>query len=496
MPLFRSRASKLIFIPLIIIIGLYLVLLIPLPDAGEFKPSTKKPFEWNKDALWDELEGKFAANREKGCEVLSPAIDNAFTELDSLLIRIGRKDQTPGAPVWDTLEYKLFDLASIVAVCPDQIMKFAAKSNLVRLAVKRNSQHWDMNDRDTRFRMYRLLYGGRMALEEVMLQAPKEKIPVLIRGSDEISWTPSGRYGDLRLHSGDILVSRGGAPVSALIARGNDFPGSFSHVALVYVDEDTGKIYTVESHIEIGAAVSTLEEYLADKKYRVMILRPRGDVPEFKANPMLPHEAALMAYTNVTTGHIPYDFEMNFSDPSRLFCSEVAYAYYKQYGVELWSGISTISSKGVADWLYSVGVRNFETHEPSDLEYDPQLTVVAELRNPEALYERHKDDAVLDVMLEDATKKNERLEYDWYLLPFARMLKLYSLVLNMFDKEGPIPEGMSPEAALRVSNFEKRFKQIKSRLDELSDEFKKKEGYTPPYWQLVKMAKTAKDEIK
>ena len=141
-------------------------------------------------------------------------------------------------------------------------------------------------------------------------------------------------------------------------------------------------------------------------------------------------------------------------------------------------------------------MRNFETHEPSDLEYDPQLTVVAELRNPEALYERHKDDAVLDVMLEDATKKNERLEYDWYLLPFARMLKLYSLVLNMFNKEGPIPEGMSPEAALRVSNFEKRFKQIKSRLDELSDEFKKKEGYTPPYWQLVKMAKTAKDEIK
>ena len=494
MPLFRSRTSKFIFIPLFILIGIYLVLLIPLPEQGEFKPSDKQPFIWDKDALWDALEVKFKESRDAGCEKLNPIIDSSFTEMDSLILRVSKRKLTPDNPVWDSLEYRLFDLASMVAACSDRIMEFAAKCNLIRLAVKKSSESWDMNDRDTRFRMYRLLYGGRMALEQVMLQAPKEKIPMTIRGTDEVSWTPSGRYEDLRLHSGDILVSRGGAPVSALIARGNDFPGNFSHVALVYVDDSTHKIYTVESHIEIGAAVSTIEEYLADKKYRVMILRPRANVPEFKANPMLPHQAALMAYTVVSTGNIPYDFEMDFNDPSRLFCSEVAYAYYKQYGINLWSGISTISSQGVADWLYSVGVRNFETHEPSDLEYDPQLTVVAELRNPEALYERHKDDAVLDVMLEDATEKGDRLEYKWYMLPFARVVKLYSLVLNMFDKDGPVPEGMSPEAALRVGDFEDKFGKLKSRLNDLAEDFRKKEGYTPPYWQLVKMAKTAKDE--
>ena len=33
------------------------------------------------------------------------------------------------------------------------------------------------------------------------------------------------------------MPSAGGAATSALIARGNDFPGNFSHIALVHVDE-------------------------------------------------------------------------------------------------------------------------------------------------------------------------------------------------------------------------------------------------------------------
>jgi hypothetical protein len=490
------RKSKFIWIPLLILVLIYAVLLIPFPDSDTLKPSDKKPFIWDKDALWDALEAKFKENRLKDCGELNPLIDTSFNEIDSIIVYVSSKQLSSSDPAWDTLEYKFFDIASMIGACTDRVMEFAAKSNLIRLAVKKNSLSWDMNDRDTRFRMYRLLYGGRMALEQVMLQAPKEKIPMMIRGTEEISWTPSGRYGNLRLHSGDILVSRGGAPVSALISRGSDFPGNFSHVALVYVDEKTHRIYTVESHIEFGVRVFTIEEYLADKKYRIMILRPNGSIPEFKANPMLPHEAAVLAYTDASGRHIAYDFEMNFNDPDKLFCSEVAYAYYKQYGIELWSGISTISAPGVAEWLFSVGVRNFETHEPSDLEYDPKLTVVAELRNPETLYERHKDDAILDVMLDDATEKGERLEYDWYMLPLARGAKLYSMILNMFEKEGPIPEGMSPEGALRISKLEEKFVKIKSRLNEFAEDFRKKEGYTPPYWQLVKMAKTAKDEIK
>ena len=88
----------------------------------------------------------------------------------------------------------------------------------------------------TRDRLYRLLYGGRAAVEEAMLQAPPGTLPAVVRGDDEPSSTPSAEILGVQVHSGDILVSRGGAPTSALIARGNDYPGNFSHVGLVHVD--------------------------------------------------------------------------------------------------------------------------------------------------------------------------------------------------------------------------------------------------------------------
>ena len=66
------------------------------------------------------------------------------------------------------------------------------------------------------------------------------------------SATPSAEILGVIVHSGDILISRGGAPTSALIARGNDYPGNFSHVALVHIDEKTNSISIIESHIERG----------------------------------------------------------------------------------------------------------------------------------------------------------------------------------------------------------------------------------------------------
>src|SRR5258706_7504171 len=123
-----------------------------------------------------------------------------------------------------------------------------------------------------------------MALEEVTLEAPSPfEIPESIRGVDVASQTPSGPVLGSSLHSGDILVSRGGAPTSALIARGNDYPGSFSHVALLHVDEKSGRASVIESHIERGVAIASVAEYLADKKLRVLVLRLRPDLPELDA---------------------------------------------------------------------------------------------------------------------------------------------------------------------------------------------------------------------
>ena len=285
-----------------------------------------------------------------------------------------------------------------------------------------------------------------------MTQAPAGSFPALLKGTDEPSATPAADVRNILLHSGDILVSRGGAPTSALIARGSDYPGNFSHIAFVYVDPATKKAKIVEAHIEIGVVASTVEQYLADKKLRVMLLRPRADLPQIKKDPMLPHKAAEYAYKRATEGHVAYDFPMDYKDHSKLFCSEVASEAYERFGVNLWAGISHISSPGLRRWLAAFGVKHFETQEPSDLEYDPQLRVVAEWREPATLKKDRIDNAVTEVMLEGA-EKGDNIDYQWYLLPLSRIVKGYSMLLNQFGKAGPIPEGMSATTALRTQDY-------------------------------------------
>ncbi len=97
-------------------------------------------------------------------------------------------------------------------------------------------------------------------------------------------------------------------------------------------------------------------------------------------------------------------------------------------------------------------MKHFETQEPSDLEYDPQLVVVAEWRDPVDLKQDHLDNAVLDAMLEGADQGVE-LTYPWYKLPAVRLAKGYSWVRVLLGGHGPIPEGMSSSSALSHDVF-------------------------------------------
>jgi hypothetical protein len=490
----REKKKKLplyIKVPLFIICILiitYLVLLFPEEAPPPPKISTKTPFTWNQDAVWAELEKKFNDAKALGCVTLKPKIDSSFKVLAHLLDTTTYRPLPYNAPEFTAIENGFFNLAPMIAACDVRLADFLELQNHIRRVIKKQSKRWDLGSDNVRDRLYRMLYGSRAAVEEVLLQFPKEKVPVVLRGVDEPSYTPMGTIGDLKVRSGDILISRGGAPTSALIARGNDYPGNFSHVALVYVEPDSNKVLIIESHIERGVAISTPDEYLKDTKLRIMVLRPRYDLKEMFEDPMLPHKAASYALYYINTGHVPYDFELNYNDSTKLFCSEVASYGYRNTGINLWMGLSHISSPGLASWLNALGVRHFQTQEPSDLEYDPQLSVVAEWRGPETLFKDHLDNAVIDVMLERAEKGDE-LGFKWYMLPFARALKLYSVILNQYGKVGPVPEGMSATTALRADEFTKRHDRMKEELVKKADEFKKTKGYSPPYWELLKMAR-------
>jgi hypothetical protein len=473
---------------------LYIILLFPESEQHvlDSTPTQQaRPFAWNQDAYWDSLERSYAKALRLGCDAVTPLIHAASSQWRERLDLLNLHLYQPQTNVFREIEQLAFGLGPWIAVCPDRLPEFVDLVARTRDAVKQQSIRWDLNGRVGRETLYRLLYGGRMAVEEVTLQVPADKQPpALVRGAQEPSQTPHASLLGVEIHSGDILVSRGGAPTSALIARGNDFPGNFSHIALVYVDSKTHLAKFIESHIERGVAVSSPEEYLNDKKLRVMVLRLRADLPVMLQDPMLPHKAATIALERALARHIPYDFSMDYRSSDKLFCSEVASAAYREVGVTLWMGLSHLTAPGLRQWLADFGVEHFETQEPSDLEYDSQLRVVAEWRDSETLRKDHIDNAVTEAMLEGA-EHGDRLVAHWYLLPYARIAKGYSVVLNWFGTVGPVPEGMSALSALKHDSYATRHAAIKSGMTKGVEQFQQQHGFAPPYWELLRLARIA-----
>ncbi|RYD80061.1 MAG: hypothetical protein EOP53_08665, partial [Sphingobacteriales bacterium] len=461
---------------------LYLLLLVP--DAEKKMPATsanQPAFAWNQDSLWLMLEKDFAQAKSLEKIQFDSTLNKWVQKATAQLEEIYSASLPATDKRLDSIQYTFFRLSTLTAANPSLVNEYVEYYKMLHNFVKLQSQHWDMQQTISRNRLYSLMYGMRAAVEEVILQSDSIYSQPAMLFTNEPSTTPSAKIFGIQVHSGDILVSRGGAEVSALISRGNDYPGNFSHIALLYVEEKTNKPYLIEAHIEKGVAVASVDEYEKDKKLRFMVMRPRADLPAMKANPLLPHIAAKKMYEESFTRHIPYDFKMNFKDSTAMFCSEVASYTYKKNGLQLWPSLSTISSKGVVSWLHDFGVENFITQMPSDLEYDPQLSVVAVWRDPETLFKDHVDNAVMDALLEQANK-GEMVGYDHWKLPFVRIVKGYCIIKNWFGKPGIIPEGMTATTALKNQRLVAMNKTIKDAVLKMADEFKLKNNYRPPYW--------------
>jgi hypothetical protein len=471
------------------LLGLYLVLLIPdRPRPVPPPAANEQPFVWQRDELWQALEANFRSTRDLSSADRTLRFNENLARVRHTLDLIARTEFPPEAEAFDALETNFFQLAVFAAVHPERNGEFMQAATRFGQLAKRQAEAWPAESPEARQRLYRLLFGRRAAVEEVMLQITPAFDPLERLATDDVAATPSMEVHGVRIHSGDILVSRGGAATSALISRGNDYRGNFSHVALVHVDEATQTASIIESLIASGVGVRPITEYLADTKLRIMVLRLRADLPAVRGNPQLPHHAATVALSNSLARHIPYDFAMEHTDTARQFCSEVVSGAYQSQGVTLWTGLSQISEPGLRRWLTTLGVRYFESQQPSDLEYDPQLSVIAEWRNPETLWQDHLDNAVIDALLETAERGAE-LDYNLWLLPPMRLLKTGCWVWNQFGGTGPIPEGMSATTALRVNRLKVRHAAARERLKQAAAQFQHNNGYVAPYWELVRLAR-------
>lgn len=151
-----------------VVVAFYGLLLIPDRAPPPLANPNRESFSWNQDARWDVLETRFKGARALGCARIAGPTDRALRRGESFVSIITAHQLGPAATVYDRIEENLFQLGTLVSACRERLPAYIRLVTATRAAVKRQSEFWDFNAPTTTDRLYRLLYGSRAALEEVM----------------------------------------------------------------------------------------------------------------------------------------------------------------------------------------------------------------------------------------------------------------------------------------------------------------------------------------
>lgn len=301
--------------------------------------------------------------------------------------------------------------------------------------------------------------------------------------------------------SGDVLLSRGSASVSAAIARITNEDSNFSHVAIVWVDPITKKVETVEAHIEFGTVVADIANY-ADMKVRSVVFRLKDPRLSVEENEQAAHEAATKVRDKVlkykkqfgkTRYPNPcYDFGMKVDNPTDLkpsndpktrkclFCSEVvslAYSMLTKNKYNLPKYKSLIAPKN-RKFLNDIGIEVNETFAPADMEIEPYFDLVLEWRDYIRVHKTH----LMDAILSGIYRWMDDYDYQFYLsladrirTDIAFIGRRVPFVDTFLDDKFPL--NMSKDALSTMYILDKISNQLFAFLDDA--EKANKVTYTP-----------------
>lgn len=228
-------------------------------------------------------------------------------------------------------------------------------------------------------------------------------------GADNPHVKKNPEYSDFNferdLKSGDVLLTRGNAYTSAAIASLGEFDTQFSHMSLVYRDEQ-GKLWTVEAHIEVGSFVRPLQDHINDKNYRTMVFRYENEEVARKAAEYIFHK---VKKASDTTGNILYDFGFDQDNNEALFCSEIvsyAFSHVTQGQIQMPLFRSQLFVRK-PDFVRTLEITANSSFIPADIEVDPRFKVISEWRDAAKTRENLQKDAVIHAMY----KWNDELGY-------------------------------------------------------------------------------------
>jgi len=200
---------------------------------------------------------------------------------------------------------------------------------------------------------------------------------------------------DLPFQSGDLLLMRGMHHNSAAIARIGNVDSQFSHIAIVYTDEN-GVQWVVESLIEEGAIINPLDGTLHHGLGRCVVFRHRDHD--------LARRAAAEIDEIVRRSRAPggrriwYDFSMELQGEKELFCSKLVRLAFARAsgGAVLLPTFTTRFDMVNRDFLDRIGVTARETFAPGDIEIESDFDVVAEWQDYRVTSRLRLQDLIMD----------------------------------------------------------------------------------------------------
>ena len=227
--------------------------------------------------------------------------------------------------------------------------------------------------------------------------APNEKTMRAFRGAKlNTLINPAFETGqDIPFQAGDLLLMRGMHHNSAAIARVGDVDSQFSHISVIHTDEN-GKLWVVESLIEKGAVISSLDDALHHGLGRCVIYRHN--------NAAFARLAAAQIYDVVQRSRgrggrrIWYDFSMKLNGYKELFCSKLVRQAFDlaSEGKVMLPTFKTRFDMKNRDFIERIGVRTKETFAPADIELEPHFDLVAEWRDYRVTSRLRLQDLLMD----------------------------------------------------------------------------------------------------
>lgn len=308
---------------------------------------------------------------------------------------------------------------------------------------------------------------------------PNKKTIILANEAPYTMTNP--QYEGFKLKAGDIMNIRGKSYVSAMIARIGDEEGNFSHLAVVGSDKK-GNLYVVEALIQYGTIVTPLEKWRKAEDARVSLYRQKDEALAQKAARKI-YDYAMTAISKKTT--IRYDFAMDDSDYSSLFCSEVGkYAYDKASdGAFIIPKFRTQTTKFKGtDYLKDLGVHQDSLFAPFDMEVDPRFDLLAEYRYLPLIRQVRMQDAVLQSVYEWMTKDKYEYSFTFPVTGKAFVAKI-SRQFGFFSKD--LPKYMPMNTLLTTLKFEAIATTLEKNIYEKEAAYFKTHGHSLTFKDMM-----------